>query len=724
MTDQEMLKVSKLFISESNRYKEQSFLRAITDNYKNVLKFTKNTCTDGNLVEVNPTHPVIYDLKNLEETAKSMKMESILENFFIPMKFFSRGGIAHEAFHILFTDFEVLRLMAREFRSKSAFKREIMHNILNIGEDGYIELAGVNMFPGLEPYISFSNELIFNVTKTLDEVEKEVEEGKSSRLDLYLHWAMFYVISGKVKGSVTDPVVLDKIQKTKKQFSRMRKDTNAMTRYDLGKEIFSIIEDLINEAEKDNQKKNFDYQKNKEISHGEGEPIQGSTDNDFKNRPQEKEDENDSSKGSGTDSNEDDNESEGKSSGSGQSDGKSKQDDSAKDSSKDEDKSSEETGENSKGEQEGSDEEKSNGNKNDQSDSGEDSQGEQKNQTDDKSEGGSNSQKSEQTDEPVYDISDILEALKGEERDVALEEEKKEKEEIKKRKKIERDDFELTKVKYSDVNRGIRIVTTRINANPSPAEKALYEKLKNEQMPVIRAMIKQFKAMMIAKSPGPEKKLTMGTKLDVKRLADPKRRNWQRERPNMNPTDLNISLILDGSGSMAQIRRQVQRSTIVLYEVAYALNIPISIIEESAIYYSNVVQHRILVDYSNWRDPNAKYNILRFNPDEGTREGVSLKWCNAYQKLQGNKDNLMIVIADGDPQHRYANQDYSGNLAINDTHQVAKLIEKSGTNLVAISLGDFCFDSLKTIYKHTILCDEIDKLSRQLMAILKKNLFK
>lgn len=662
--NQDKATISKLFLSESNRNKEQSFLRSITDNYKNLLKFTQNTCTDGNIVEVYPTHPVIFNEDNLKSVAGNLKMDVVSENFFLAMKFFSRGGITHEAFHILFTDFQILKDMAIDFKSKSPFHRKKMHEILNIGEDGFIELAGINFLPGLESYITFSNELIFGTMKSLEEIEERVDGNISSELDLYLHWAMMHTIIGKFKGTVKNSHVLEKIEKTKDYFSEMRINPDARKRYELAKKIYAEIEDLIKASEK--KSNSFVYPKNANISHGEGTPQKVEIKKDFKNRNDAQPGESgEGEEGKGQDSSEKDSEDKDPKDGQDSSSGKS-----------------------TSGNTEKTDEEK----------------------------------KSESSDE---DLKDLIEKLKQEELDVKKEEKDKEKEEKKEQKKISRENMELSKVKYSDIHRGISLKIERLKAIPvNEYERNAYNKVKNEYKPIIRAFIKQFKAILEARSQGDICKLKIGTKLDTRRLADPKRRNWQKPVENKNPADLNIVIVIDGSGSMMNNRNSVIAAVIVIYEVAIALGIPICIIEESAIYYQDLVQHRILVDYNNYKNPDARYNILRFNPDEGTREGVSLKWCSNYQKLQGNKDNLMIVIADGDPQHTGTNSDYGGKIALSDTHQVAKEIEKGGTQLTAISLGEYCFEALDLIYSHTILCDNLDKLPKQLINILKKKMFK
>ena len=154
----------------------------------------------------------------------------------------------------------------------------------------------------------------------------------------------------------------------------------------------------------------------------------------------------------------------------------------------------------------------------------------------------------------------------------------------------------------------------------------------------------------------------MGVKIDswfyagYKEIGRPNRAFWKKEVDKKEVADLSIQLLIDGSGSMRDKMFDVIQATVILYEVAKKVDIPICVIEERAIYSTPTVVHNVLVDYRNYKNANTKYNLLHLTADGGTREGVSLKWANAYQDLQPNKDKLLIVLADGNPEHSYGGQ--------------------------------------------------------------------
>lgn len=721
------VKEINLFLSESNRLREERFLRGITDNYNNKLIFSQNTCTDGDLVQVNPNHPFIHNLKAVSKVLQELGANLVVTTWLI-LKIFSRGGTAHEGFHILFTDFRTLERMNREFRNQHPFKRKIMHDIMNIGEDSYIELAGINYLPGLEFYITFSNFLAYENTPTLEEIEDKCKKKELPWINLFLHWAMMYAIIGKVKGTVKNRTVKSRIKKTVPLFDKIRYEKDCNKRYDYAKKIYFIVEDLVEEAIKDYNMPDFDYFKNKNMpklkealdtnvdikkdfdyrggqssqnqqSGNEDQDSQGNG-NDSSNKQKNKEDK--EKKGSGQDQKDDNQKKDAK-------DGKQKNNTNDQDSKDDKDAQSR------------------NGDA-DSIDNGTDSQ-DSKKDSKNIDENGNTADKSDESDaekelqRKQEELEKLLKELEEDKNSVEKDEDvrqKMEKREEELERKLQR---ELSKVQYSQLHRDIRIQTIK-KFQPLPNQESAYERIFNQHRGLIQKFANMFLKLIKDQDEAWESKLMIGSVLDTRRLADNKRRFWKKEVDKKEVADLCIQLLIDGSGSMEKKVHDVIQATIILYEVAKKLNIPICIVEERAIYSSPKVVHNVLVDYRNYKNPNTKYNLLHLTADEGTREGVSLKWVSAYQNLQPNKDKLLIVLADGNPEHMYAGQLYIGNISASDTKAVAEQIEKSGTHIVAIALGESCYPYLKQIYKKTILCDDLAKLPEQMIRILKRSIFK
>lgn len=701
-----------LYKSESNRKREEKFLRTITDNYNNRLLFTTRTCTDGNVVQVFPDHPFIQNVYAVETTVADLKVgDYFKDNEWLLTKTFARGGISHEAFHILFTDFTTLEKMEKEFRDKHSYKTQVMHDIFNIIEDSYIELAGINYLEGLEFYIQFSNHIAYYNVVSLEEKEKQCEEKKQQWINLFLHWAMMYAIMGKVKGEIKNKRILEKIKKTKKYFNLGRVEKDCNKRYFYAKKVFDIVEDLVDEAIKDSDMFDFNYFKNhilpklkekididvdlkKDFSGREGEGnliviLEGKNKKGKNKNDAEKVD------GSGSNDKVDNNNDEGSSG-----------------------KDNNDTSNSTTGNDNGSDQVIDDKVENHE---GEISQREE--EIEGKGNPVSEVDPKEEELKRQERIKELLEELNAEKDKVEKEEQKREREEMKDAKAIDVENRILEKVRYSNVNKGIKIDVNRKFTN-SPLLEQAYNKIYENYKPIIKSFVKKFAQLIQDQEESWTDKLMIGSTLNTRRMADPKQRVWQRKNEQKEVAELCIQILIDGSGSMKNKLTNVTIATIILYEVAKELNIPISIVEERAVYSHPLVIHNVLVDYRNYKKENTKYNIMNLTAGGGTREGVSLKWAAEYQNLQPQKDKLLIVLADGNPEHSYSYQSYTGSLSASDTKEVAKSIEKKGTNIVAISLGQNCYNALSQIYNHTIMCDDLSKLSSQLIRVLKKNLFK
>ncbi|QUH22014.1 hypothetical protein [Alkaliphilus sp. B6464] len=773
-----------LYKSESNRIKEQTFLRGITDNYNNILKFTMSTSTDGNLVQIYPDHPFIVNNEAIEKACKDLGLDNYFKyNTWLLLKTFARGGTAHEAFHILFTDFEMLKVMEKEFEHQHSYKHEIMHSIMNIGEDSYIELAGINYLPGLEFYISFSNRVAFHNTLSLDIMQEKLKQKQINRVNLFLHWAMMYAITGEIKGKITDRKVNSRIKKSAKYFDFIRKTKDCMKRYEYAKKIFLIIEDLVDDAIKEQEIFDFNYFKNKILP----KLLEGSTPKnvdikkDFKGRPQHssssnfsnnKDEQKESNKSSGRNSSQDsqgnneqnsqdkdsqnssgsgkqndkkdaDNsqEKDTNSKGNGADENKDESNDSSNKGNSKDDSSNKEDGnlnteannsQNSNKDSNDNDSNRddiknnhqnSNNNNSGAEDSNTDRDSSENRETEEERKAREQREKDEEKRLEKEAIDKLIKDMEYEQQEVQKEEEKRAIQQEKERELEQKIDRELQKVKYSSINKGMYVNVIKKFSDKYRKEE-LYKYYHEPNKGLIRSFSKSFQKLIKDQAPSWKNKLVIGSQLDTRRLADPKRRNWKRQNDMKEQADLNIMIVVDGSGSMEMNVKQVIQAVIMIYEVAKELDIPICVVEERAYYHTSKIEHKVLVDYNNYKKENTKYNILHLNADEGTREGVSLKWCHAYQKMQPNKDTLMIVIADGNPEHSCGRTVYSGTISASDTKKVADDIQKQGTNLVAIALGEYCYPHLKQIYKHTILCDNLSKLPKQMIRILEKNLFK
>ena len=658
-----------LFMSEENRNREEKFLRGITDNYSNSLMFGDETCTDGGFVQVNPTHSFIYNMPALKKVAEYYNIKEL--DTWTALKIFTRGGIAHEAFHIVFTDFNILSRMRKEFMY-TPIEFEIIHSIMNIIEDGYIELAGINYYSGLEIYIEFNNLLAYYNIDTLKEVENKCKMGKLPWLNLFLHWAMIYTIIGKEKtNEIEDETVKNFIEKTKSFFAQGRMETDSEKRYLYAKNIFNSIGPLINQVIKRNEFC-FNYFKNPYI------PQERNTNKNMSNNKQNEV--------------------------------KIVKDFNSRQNQQQQQQQQQQQSQSQQQQQQQQQQSQSQQQQQQQ----QQSQSQQQQQQQQQSQSQQQQQQQQQSQSQQQQLEEVLKEVQD--KDKIEKEANKTVDKINMIKDIEE---KLEKIKFSELHKDIKIEVNR-NFSCLKSHKEEYFKILNQNRVTIQKFQKLLARLLANQDASWEDKLMLGSTIDTKKMADSKKRVWKKEKEKKEIADLCVQIFIDGSGSMQPRLDLVKQTNLIFYEVLKKNNIPFSIIEERAVNRTNRVIHNILIDYRH--DDRDKYNILNLCASNGTREGVSLKWVSEYQKLQPNKDKLIIVLADGAPKHIF-NKTTTWNLR-KDAKDVATQIEKSGTNIVAIALGKDCYEELTQIYKKVIVCDDLKKLPDKMFQILKKYIYK
>ena len=677
-----------LFMSEENRNREEKFLRGITDNYSNSLMFGDETCTDGSFVRVNPTHSFIYNMPALKKVAEYYNIKEL--DTWTALKIFTRGGIAHEAFHIVFTDFNILSRMRKEFMY-TPIEFEIIHSIMNIIEDGYIELAGINYYSGLEIYIEFNNLLAYYNIDTLKEVENKCKMGKLPWLNLFLHWAMIYTIIGKEKtNEIEDKTIKNFIEKTKSFFAQGRMETDSEKRYLYAKNIFNSIGPLINQVIK-RYEFCFNYFKNPYVPYV---PQEERNNKNMKNEVKIVKDFN---------------------SRQNQQQQQQQQQQSQSQQQQQQQQSQSQQQQQSQSQQQ--QQSQSQQQQQSQSQQQQQSQSQQQQQLQSQQQQQSQSQQQQQSQSQQQQQQQLEKVLKEvQDKDKIEKEANKTVDKINMIKDMEE---KLEKIKFSELHKDIKIEVNR-NFSYLKSHKEEYFKILNQNRVTIQKFQKLLARLLANQDASWEDKLMLGSTIDTKKMADSKKRVWKKEKEKKEIADLCVQIFIDGSGSMQPRLDLVKQTNLIFYEVLKKNNIPFSIIEERAVNHTNRVIHNILIDYRH--DDRDKYNILNLCASNGTREGVSLKWVSEYQKLQPNKDKLIIVLADGAPKHIF-NKTTTWNLR-KDAKDVATQIEKSGTNIVAIALGKDCYKELTQIYKKVIVCDDLKKLPDKMFQILKKYIYK
>jgi len=254
--------------------------------------------------------------------------------------------------------------------------------------------------------------------------------------------------------------------------------------------------------------------------------------------------------------------------------------------------------------------------------------------------------------------------------------------------------------------------------------KKAYQNIYNRYRININSYNSKFMQLLKARVPLKEDKHLFGAGISSKLLGDPKKRYWYRNIEGVAMPDLAVLLLIDGSGSMNGIRRNSAIiSSVILHEVLKKQGICHAIVEHRGCFEEPEIDINILVDF-NARD-DEKYNLMQIGAYGDNRDGLALFWAEKYINQQTyNENKLIIVLSDGVPAH--AADGYYPPVSVKDTANAVKKITKRGINIIAVALDDegtyYCYDALKEIYPDIISCNDLKRLTSQLLAVVSKQL--
>lgn len=277
-------------------------------------------------------------------------------------------------------------------------------------------------------------------------------------------------------------------------------------------------------------------------------------------------------------------------------------------------------------------------------------------------------------------------------------------------------------LKASNVHKNIKVKVTR--PKPDLNMKKAYQNIYNKYKLNINSFNARFHQLLKGVVEAKEDKYAFGSGIASNMLGDTKKRYWYRNVQGIDVPDIAVLFLIDGSGSMEGIRRDgAMVSSVILHEVLSKNNIEHAIIEHRAIFDEPLVEHNILIDF-NYKT-NDKYNIMLLDADNGTREGLSLMWAEKYLQENSSAENkVIIVISDGVPYHVVDESEYAPPVSTKDTQNAANRIYKKGVEVIAVALDEnnesVCYDELKQIYRRVVACNDIKRLTGQLLTLVSK----
>lgn len=272
----------------------------------------------------------------------------------------------------------------------------------------------------------------------------------------------------------------------------------------------------------------------------------------------------------------------------------------------------------------------------------------------------------------------------------------------------------------SVMHKGIKIneLHPKVNLQLRKAYQNIYTKYKLN----INSYNGRFSQILKAQVSYREDRYKFGSGILSTRLGDPQKRFWYRNVSGIDVPEMAVLLLIDGSGSMRGKRRDsAMTSAVILHEVLKQQGITHAIVEHRAHFTEPEIDVNILVNF-NARE-EEKYNLMQIDAGGDNRDALAIFWAERYINQQSQVDSrLIIVLSDGVPAHDY--DQYYPPVSTKDTANAVRKIIKRGTDIIAISLdedGSYeCYDQLKEIYPNLIACNDLSRLTGQLLGLIAK----
>lgn len=259
---------------------------------------------------------------------------------------------------------------------------------------------------------------------------------------------------------------------------------------------------------------------------------------------------------------------------------------------------------------------------------------------------------------------------------------------------------------------------------PDAGMRVAYQNIVRQYQLSISSYRRRFTQLLKGTRSEAEHRKLFGQGISSKHLGDVKKRFWYKKSLDSGVPDLAITLLIDGSGSMSGERiRQARDSAIILFEVLKTHGLPLSVIQHSAYWKEPRIACELLLPFGN--NVKQALNLMRIGCKGSNRDGLALQWAARYLfQNSPAEENLLLVISDGAPVHVINDDDsYLPPASVKDTASIVRQLEAKGLQIIAIALdsgGSPCYEEVKEIYNNCIRCNDLSKLTAQLLSLISR----
>lgn len=258
------------------------------------------------------------------------------------------------------------------------------------------------------------------------------------------------------------------------------------------------------------------------------------------------------------------------------------------------------------------------------------------------------------------------------------------------------------------------IQTNIQKAKVAPGDREYYENIVKDNISFIKKIEKEIAKIIQEEEIAIQKHRYVGRRLDAKSAYKVDQRYFMKKRNPEKVIDMAISILVDNSGSMEGERiESAKKAAVLLTEVLERMDIPVMVASHCS---ESALMFRIYKDFDDTK--KAKYSINRMMPGGDNRDGMALEVAGNYLAEREEKDKLLIIISDGQPN----SHGYSGALAKQDIRGVVRTFKRKNIKTLAFAIGDDK-PQIKDIYGEAYIdISDYDKFPKTLSKMIEREI--
>lgn len=275
-------------------------------------------------------------------------------------------------------------------------------------------------------------------------------------------------------------------------------------------------------------------------------------------------------------------------------------------------------------------------------------------------------------------------------------------------------------IRYGNAHKCVKIRINRMATVPEQYIKD-YERISPPLLAVSRRLQKQILPKLRENTEGGRiNGLLYGRRMNARALASDDGKIFYNKKYPDDEEKMAVAVLIDESGSMSTGDRVTSARTaaVVLYDFCRALGIPLAMYGHTETYDSHPVVE--LYNYTDFEsvDKNDRFRVMDIAARSNNRDGAALRYTAELLSKRPEKMKILIVISDGQP----AAHKYGGTEAEADMRGIKAEYKKKGVKMFAAAIGNDR-DNIEKIYKEGFLdITDITKLPMYLTKLVVNHL--